>query len=141
MRNKFSASTLAFLAPLAFAMAGSGAQAASLDGTQNLICSAIDTVHCVGRETCVQGRAQDVNIPQFFRLDFQEMTIRRQFGEGTERTSKIDSLRNDGGELILQGIEEGLGWSLLIDESSGRLTITASSDDEAFVVFGVCTTD
>ena len=85
--------------------------------------------------------AADINVPQFFRLRFDEMVIRRITAEGEERSSKIDNLRHDSGELILQGVEHGLAWSLLLDEAEGRMTITASTDDTGYIIFGACTTD
>ena len=38
---------------------------------------------------------------------------------------------------MLQGIEIR-GWSMVITEKTGKLTLTASGDDEAFVLFGAC---
>ena len=119
---------------------GPGAEAAGLEGSENLICAAIDTMHCQGSSDCIQGSAQEINIPLFFHLDTKEMVVRRDTGEGTERTSKIDDLKRENGQILLQGIEDGLGWTLLINEASGNMTLTASGNDEAFVVFGACTT-
>ena len=48
---------------------------------------------------------------------------------------------HEAGELVLQGIENGLGWSLMINESDGQMTLTAAGDRLAFVVFGACTFD
>ena len=42
------------------------------------------------------------------------------------------------GTIILQGIELR-GWSAVINEQTGKMTVTVSGDDEAFVLFGVCT--
>jgi hypothetical protein len=38
------------------------------------------------------------------------------------------------GTMVLQGIELR-GWTMLISEKSGIMTLTASDDDEAFVLF------
>ena len=134
-------SAILALAPLMIFALASDTRATGFDGSVNLICSSIDTVQCDADGFCVNGRAQDINMPQFFRLNFQENVIRRKTGEGTERSSKIDALRHSSGEMILQGVEEGMGWTMLIDEASGRMTITASTDDTAFIVFGACTED
>ena len=42
------------------------------------------------------------------------------------------------GMLILQGAENGRGWSMTIDEKSGEMTLTVSGDQVGFVVFGAC---
>jgi hypothetical protein len=41
------------------------------------------------------------------------------------------------GKIFLQGIELR-GWSIVISEQTGKMSLTASGDDEAFVLFGVC---
>ena len=50
------------------------------------------------------------------------------------------------GKLILQGAEDGvegvrdgLGWTLAISEEIGRMVLTASGDNVGFVIFGACT--
>lgn len=49
------------------------------------------------------------------------------------------------GKLILQGAEDGLegvrdgvGWTLVISEDTGKFVLTASGEEVAFVVFGAC---
>jgi hypothetical protein len=42
------------------------------------------------------------------------------------------------GMLILQGAENGRGWSMTIDEKSGEMTLTVSGNQVGFVVFGAC---
>ena len=48
------------------------------------------------------------------------------------------STRNEG-ELLLQGVENGRGWSMAITEATGRMVISVAGDEIAFVVFGACT--
>jgi hypothetical protein len=31
------------------------------------------------------------------------------------------------------------GWTMVISKKTGKMSATASDDDEAFVLFGVCT--
>ena len=138
-RNSISAS-MAVVFLVAGTVSGQ-ALAENYDGGAPLICASIDTVQCHSEGECVSGTAAHVNLPQFFRVNFQEEIVRARRVDGTERSSKIERLRHDAGHIILQGAEEGLGWSLLIDEVSGQMTITASGDGEAFVVFGACTAD
>jgi hypothetical protein len=42
--------------------------------------------------------------------------------------------------LILQGGENGRGWSAAISEDTGRLTAGIVADDFSFAVSGACTT-
>ena len=117
------------------------AQGAQFDGTQDLICASIDTVECESDGTCIQGTAASINVPQFFRINFQDKVVRATRPDGTERTSTFGAPVHDGGELVLQGIEHGLGWTLMINVNDGQMTLTAAGDRVAFVVFGACTFD
>jgi hypothetical protein len=42
------------------------------------------------------------------------------------------------GNLILQGVQNGKGWTMVIAEGTGKATITASDNQVGFVVFGAC---
>jgi len=43
------------------------------------------------------------------------------------------------GKLILQGVQEGKAWSMVITDDTDKMTLTAADDQEGFVVFGACT--
>ena len=43
------------------------------------------------------------------------------------------------GELILQGGENGRGWSATINEDSGRMAAALVDNDYTFSLFGGCT--
>ena len=55
-------------------------------------------------------------------------------------TTRIESMKRSEGRLILQGIEAGRGWTLLISETTGDTTLTVSDAGFAFAAFGACTT-
>ena len=63
-----------------------------------------------------------------------------------KRTSQIKQLEHIDGKLIIQGAEDGVegvrdgvGFTLAISEESGEFVLSASGDAVAFVVFGACT--
>ena len=39
----------------------------------------------------------------------------------------------------VEGVRDGIGWSLSVDEASGSMVLTGSGADVAFVIFGACT--
>ena len=43
------------------------------------------------------------------------------------------------GMLILQGAQNGRGWTINITEASGEAVITVSDPLSGFVLFGACT--
>jgi len=44
-----------------------------------------------------------------------------------------------GAEDGYGGLEDGVGWTLAIEEDSGKGVLTGAMPGAAFVIFGVCT--
>ena len=44
-----------------------------------------------------------------------------------------------GAEDGAEGVKDGLGWSIAINETTGEMVIIGSGDDVGFVFFGACT--
>ena len=115
------------------------AAAANFDGTKAPICASIESYECVPGGECLKGTAESINAPQFIRLDFKDKVARATRPDGEERTSSIESLTQNEGELILLGTQGELGWTMAITQASGKMTLSAAGDRVAFVVFGACT--
>ena len=115
------------------------ATAADFDGTKPLICATMQTYECVPGGECLEGTPESINAPQFIRLDFTEKVARATRPDGEERTSSIEISKQNEGELILQGIQGGLGWSMAITPDSGKMALSASGDGVVFALFGACT--
>ena len=47
---------------------------------------------------------------------------------------------NLNGRLVLQGGENGRGWSATIDEANGVMSAAVVDEDHTFSLFGACTT-
>ena len=123
----------------AFFAVSSAANAGGLDGSQPLICASMEAYDCGQGEDCLKGTAESIDAPQFIRLDFEQKMARATRANGEERTTKIESLTQEEGKLILQGVQRGLGWSMTIAQENGAMTLTAAGDRMAFVIFGACT--
>lgn len=117
----------------------SAAAAAEFDGSKPLICATIETYECVPGGECLEGTPESINAPQFIRLDFSAKIARATRPDGEERTSGIEILKQNEGELILQGVQGGLGWSIAITPENGRMALSASGDGVVFALFGACT--
>jgi len=113
--------------------------AAGFDGSLPLLCAVTDTVSCDSKGECVEGSAETVNLPVFLRIDAPNKTAQSERASGEQRTSKILSVHEEAGALVLLGVEDNGGWSAAIGESSGKLTLTVSEEGMGFVVFGACT--
>jgi hypothetical protein len=113
--------------------------AADFDGSKSLICALKDDFEC-GPDGCERVTSEAINLPQFLRLNFKEKQI-TTVREGVQvRTTKMERMESLGSNLFVQGLENNLAWSLVIDQSSGRMVLTVAGDQAGFVVFGACTT-
>ena len=87
-----------------------------------------------------------VGLPRKFLIDFKEKKVRPSKDSLIRRTSQIQRIDHLENKLVLQGIEEGvegvddgLAWSMAISKRSGRVVLSAAGDGVAYVVFGTCT--
>ena len=122
------------------------AHASSFDGSQNLLCAPQLAIECGPDGNCQQAMAASVNLPNFFMIDFSAKELSAVTESENKRTSRIKSMEFLDGKLFLQGaddgvenVRDGLAWSMSVSQDTGRLVISASGGNEAFVVFGACT--
>ena len=104
-----------------------------------LICAPIKAVLCEAGASCLEGDERTLNIPSFVRISLADKTLWGTRPNGESLQTVIVSSTRDEGVLLLQGVENGRAWSMAITEATGRMVLTASGDDVAFVVFGACT--
>ena len=112
--------------------------AATIDGSQRLICSSIRTAECSLSGDCNLGLASDVNVPQFFFIDLANGRVEATRPDGSTLDTKFAMTAIDNEPIILQGTENGRGWSATIDRESGSLVVAVSGSKVTFSVFGAC---
>ncbi len=116
------------------------ATAADYDGSTPLLCASVEAIACRSMSDCERGTAESLNAPQFFRIDFKKKEIRViRSGEEEDRVTPIRNLEKGEDRLIMQGIEAGRAWNLLIAHASGKMSLSAVDSDQGFVIFGACT--
>ena len=126
--------TLLCLMPYSLATAG-------FDGSAPLICALIEVFECSVEQDCIEGTVESMNIPQFVKIDFAKNRIVTTEEISEKRESPINNFDKVNGMLILQGVQNGRGWSMVIAEDTGKMTATASGSGGGFVIFGACTLD
>ena len=104
------------------------------DGTKPLLCASIEALDCDPGLVCERGIPEIMGAPQFMRIDFSKNEI-----AGPLRTTKIRSVEKDDDQIILQGYEIGLGWTIAIDRATGNARTTFAGGNVAFIIFGACT--
>jgi hypothetical protein len=122
------------------------AVAGDFDGSRPLIFSVISVFECTPNGNCLPVTAESIELPQFLKIDFRKKTITPTSKTDGKPASRIERMERIDGKLMLQGAEDGvenvrdgLGWTMAISEDTGRVVLTASGEEVAFVVFGACT--
>jgi len=122
----------------ALLLAGS-AVADDVRNTRSLLCSVLEAHLCLEVEGCVRVLPEDMNIPQFIRIDTGTRKLSTTPASGERRETVAKSMDRIDGQLILQGIEANRAFSLLIDEASGLATFASAADGGSVSVFAACT--
>jgi len=88
---------------------------------------------------------ESVGLPRKFIIDFNSKIIRPTKDSIVRRNSKINRISHIENKVILQGVSDGvegvndgIGWSISISKKTGKFVITASGDNVGYVVFGSC---
>ena len=120
--------------------------ASDFDGSQPLLCASATAIECLRIAGCHQVPPEAIAAPTFMRFDFSKKTVSSIGTEGAVKSSAIERSETVDGKLILQGAEDGvegvrdgLGWTITISQETGRMVLTGSGDDVAFTIFGACT--
>jgi hypothetical protein len=138
--NSITRKMLAATAGLVCATAAS----AEFDGSEPLMCSLGQIIECDYGFECHAVTNESIDAPDFIRLDFRKEQFSAITAGVATEPDDIDSVEDLDNHLIVQGVQgsrptDPLGWSLSINQTTGRMTLTASGDDAGFVAFGACT--
>ena len=86
-----------------------------------------------------------VGLPKKFLIDFKAKVLRPSNDSMVRRTISIHRVTVVENKTVLQGVDEGvegvddgLAWSLTISQKDGSAVLSASGSGVAYVVFGVC---
>ena len=104
----------------------------------SFICSVARAAEC-GRDLNCGPPSDPGNAPTFFHVNLDGKVI-TLLGPPHRRgeTTQIRSLERDEGKIIMAGIEGGRGWSMVILEADGSMSVTVTDERASFVVFGKC---
>ena len=114
------------------------AMAEEIDAGQPIICAATGVTQCPEVGACVQGPASLFNLPVFFRINLRENLVETTREGGERRTSAIAKSEKRNDAILLQGADEETAWLATVQLASGKMTVIAVKEAEAFIVFGSC---
>jgi hypothetical protein len=131
-RSPFTLVALPLLACLS--LVASPAVAGPYDGSRPFLCAVATVMECDGSGQCERHINDASSVPTFIRIDVGAQTVTA----GPNRRTTLRATRLDG-QLILQGGENGRGWSATIEEETGRMAAAIVDNDHIFSIFGGCT--
>ncbi len=114
------------------------AVAADRDKSAEILCSVTKVIECDSYGDCMVSTAEGINIPQFLKIDLLGKTMADASLKDSPQKSAIRSMIRENGEIIMQGSENGRGFTMVVDETSGKFSATISEDSFGFIVFGAC---
>jgi hypothetical protein len=118
----------------AMLVAAAAGWAGDYDGSKNLICAPVEANDCSAVDGCTKTVPSEVGAPAFLRIDFGQQAI-----VGPKRSSPIKLTEKSDRQLVLMGMELGYGWTVVLEQASGGMTVTMTNADGSFVFFGSCT--
>jgi hypothetical protein len=120
-------------------LASTAAFSDDLSGEDRLLCSAVEATVCTADGICESGPPWDWKIPQFLIVDLDRKEIATTEASGENRMTPILSLSREDGHIVLQGVQAGRAFSMVLQEDNGHAAIAIATDGVTISVFGACT--
>jgi len=120
-----------------FILSGSNAWAAEAP----MICAVTQAVACQKGIDCESGSATDSKMPVLLKINPGKNEIISKKEDGEKKISTIKQTTNDTDDrfVIYQGVEKGGAWSMVIDKTTGSMTISvAAGGNDAYIIYGTC---
>jgi hypothetical protein len=115
------------------------ARADDLTGADKLLCSAGSASTCCDDGLCATGTAAELGVPQFLEIDLAGKRISTTKASGLNRVSVVAAVTRADGRIIVQGVDGGRGYSLVIKEKSGELAAAVAGGECSVMAYGSCT--
>jgi hypothetical protein len=120
-----------------------GTLAGDFDGSRPLL-GRIDRLIEINADRIIDGMdPEQAGLPPAFVIDFKKKTIQPTRDSLVRRIIRIERVARVENKLMLQGtdenvegVEDGLGWTMAISIATGEFVLTASGDGTAYTVFG-----
>ena len=122
----------ALLAGIPLLLSGAGVPAAPI------LCSAARPIMCEDGHDCRATSLDSLDLPPFIIIDLDRRTITNPEPDMADRSSEIRTFERGDGRMILQGIERGRGWSIVISEETAKMTAAVVGDGATVTVYGDC---
>lgn len=121
----------------------SASAASALDTSEPFLCAVTQVNECLDGIGCEGVLPEMINAPTFIWVDIKKKQIRTKQNAGG---SKITNYVEIDGKHLLQGAEDGnpnaqdgAGWTMSIEDETGRFSAAIALQQATASLFGVCT--
>jgi len=77
----------------------------------------------------------DIELPDLVHVDFAAKVLA---SPDRQRTSPISAVEVLDAVLVLQGHQDGRGWTMVVERATGHLSATVAGAEGVFVIAGGC---
>ena len=102
------------------------------------VCSIVQYQECHADGECFDAPADPTDAPAFITIDRAAEVVHATEERFSDRSSRILSVVEEAGRIMLTGIEDGRAWGITIVEETGAMSLAISDPDEAILIFGRC---
>jgi hypothetical protein len=107
-----------------------------LDGSKPLRCALAKATECDADAACGAVALEQIEMPDQVDLDFAAKQLVST--TDAQRTSPIHAIETLERVLVLQGHQNGRGWTIVIERATGHLAATLADIEGSFVLAGGC---
>ena len=94
---------------------------------------------CKADATCTPATAiGEIKLPMKVAIDFQNRVMMSTDNDGFAVASPIGTLVGGNGEVVLQGIDRGVGWIMHGSRNNLKVSFAMTSHDTILSAFGTC---
>ena len=106
-----------------------------LDTSKPLACALAEAAECDEMATCSDVTLEQIELPGAWRIDFAAKQLVSTDGQ---RTSPIGTVEVLDAVVVLQGHQNGRGWTLVLDRATGHLSGAIAGAEGTFILAGGC---
>jgi len=106
--------------------------------SEPLSCVFFQAFECTPEDGCEATTPEELDAPRLIKIDLAEGKLVAASRTAGALESTIKLSERVGENLILQGLDGALPWSLTLNSETHLLTGAATDDDSGFVMFGIC---
>jgi len=127
---------LALLLIAAMLVLPGSAAAAGVDGSTPLVCDFTEAEQCDGVAECTDVTPAQIGLPSVVHVDFAGKLLAVPDDERSSPIAAVETLEE---VVVVQGHQNGRGWTMVIDRATGHLSASIVDVEGGFVLAGACT--